>query len=199
MTAPLPSPRTGRAAVAAGVLLFVSVAAELLRPVQTAGGSLTDVAGFVVYLAAWTLGAGCLVVALSGLGTATVSRAAQVGRWISLAGAVLFTAFGAVALGTAVLTGAPAEESFLLFAVGLLLLLVGAVPLALGLRSTLPGWWIAMLVAGGAAAVALLVEPDPWHDLGLFLFDGACIALGLGLLSRAPQTAAPRRPERSTV
>jgi len=199
MTAPLPSPRTGRAAVAAGVLLFASVAAELLRPVQTADGFLTDVAGFVVYLAAWTLGAGCLVVALSGLRDATSSRAGRVGRWISLAGAALFTAFGVVALGTAVLAGEPAEWSFLLFAVGLLLLVVGSVPFALGLRHALPGRWVAVLVAGAGAAVALLVEPDPWHDLGLFAFDGAWIALGLGLLTRSAQTAATRRPERSTV
>jgi hypothetical protein len=104
----------------------------------------------------------------------------------TLAGAALLVAFGAVALVTALVGGAPAEWSFLLFAVGLLLLLLGAVPLARGLRPTLPGWWTAVLVAGLGAAVALLAEADPWHDLGLFLFFGAWAVLGLRLLSPRP-------------
>jgi hypothetical protein len=34
--------------------------------------------------------------------------------------------------------------------------------------------------------VALLAEADPWHDLGLFAFDAAWIAVGLGLLTARP-------------
>ena len=172
--------------MAAGVLLFASVAAEILRPVQEPDGTVTDVAGFAVYLAAWTLGAAALVVALLGLGERTGSRAGRVGRAVSLAGAGLLVGFGAVGLVTALVSGAPAEWSFLLFAVGLLLLVVGAVPLALGLRHRLAGWWVAVLVAGAGGLVALGAEADPWHDLGLFLFDAAWVAIGLGILgSRA--------------
>ena len=185
--------RTGGAAVAAGVLLFASVAAELVWPVQEPDGSISNAAGFVLYLGTWTLGASCLAVAIGGLGGTARSRPGRAGRWISLAGAVSFVAFGVVALGTALLAGAPAEWSFLLFAVGLLLLVVGAVPLALGLRHTLPGWWTAVLVAGTGAAVALLVEPDPWHDLGLFVFDAAWLALGLVVLGGRVPAADPAR------
>jgi hypothetical protein len=185
--------RTGGAAVAAGVLLFASVAAELAWPAQDPDGSVAHAVAFVLYLAAWTVGAACLAVAVSGLRGATTSRPGRVGCRVSLAGAALFVTFGGVALGSALLTGAPADWSFLLFAVGLLLLVAGAVPLALGLRRTLPGWWTAVLVAGAGAAVALLVEPDPWHDLGLFVFDAAWLALGLAVLGGRVPAAAPDR------
>jgi len=167
--------RTGIAAVAAGLLLFASVAAELLRPVQRPDGTVTDLPGFLVYMSLWTVGAAALAVAIHGLG-------GRIGRAISLAGAGLLTAFGATGLVTAMASGAPAEESFLLFAVGLLLLALGAVPFGLGLRVRLGGWWTAIPVSGLAAAVALLAEADPWHDLGLFAFDAAWLALGLRLL-----------------
>lgn len=176
--------RTGIAAVAAGFLLLASVAAELIRPVQRPDGTVTDVGGFVAYVALWTVGAAALVVAIHGL--TTDIRAGRIGRALSLAGAGLLTAFGAVGLVTAVVEGAPAEWSFLLFAVGLLLLVLGAVPFALGLRRRLGGWWTTVAAAGAGAAVALLAEADPWHDLGLFLFDAAWIAVGVRLLAGRP-------------
>ena len=180
--------RTGGAAVAAGVLMFVSVAAELRRPVQDADGTLTSVPGFVLYLATWTLGAAALVVAVHGLGVVRTT-AGKIGRAASLAGAGLLTAFGIVGLGTALVAGSPAEWSFLLFAVGLLLLVVGAVPLALGLRPGVPRWWTAVLVAGAGAAVALLAEADPWHDLGLFVFFLAWALLGVAWTQRSRRSA----------
>ena len=193
MTGATTDRRTGRAAVAAGLLMFASVAAELVRPVQRPDGTVTDLPGFVTYVALWTLGAAALVVAIGGLPTAT--RAGRVGRALGLAGAGMLTAFGAVGLATAMVTGSPAEWSFLLFAVGLLLVVVGAVPFALGLRRRLGSWWTAVLVAGAGAAVALLAEADPWHDLGLFLFDAAWIALGTRLL--APRGAGTRATDRT--
>jgi hypothetical protein len=95
--------------------------------------------------------------------------------------------------------GAPAEESFLFFAVGLLLLGIGAVPLALGLRRSGPGGgWIAVLVAAAGALVALGAAADPWHDLGLFVFFGAWIALGPRLRGLA-RAAAARRSRTGSV
>jgi hypothetical protein len=184
MTGTTTDRRTGRAAVAAGVLMSVSVAAELVRPVQRPDGTVTDLPGFVAYVALWMLGAAALVVAVGGLVAGT--RTGAVGRALGLAGAGLLTAFGAVGLATALVAGSPADWSFLLFAVGLLLLVVGAVPFALGLRSRLGSSWTAVLLAGAGAAVALLAEADPWHDLGLFAFDAAWIAVGLGLLTGRP-------------
>jgi len=179
--------RTGAAAVVAGLLLFASVAAELLWPVQEPDGSVTHVAGFALYLAVFVVGAAALVVAVAGL-------AGRIGRALSLAGAVLLVAFGALGLATALITGTPAEWTFLLFAVGLLLLVAGSVPLALGLRGPLPGWWVAVLLAGAGAAVALLAEADPWHDLGLFLFDAAWVALGARLLAAPAPAPSPVVP-----
>jgi hypothetical protein len=52
--------------------------------------------------------------------------------------------------------------------------------------------WIAVLAAAAGALVALGVAADPWHDLGLFLFCGAWVALGLRFRGPA-RAAAPRR------
>ena len=190
MTEPaVPDRRTGGAAVAAGVLLFASVAAELVWTVQRPDGTVTNPAGFALYLTAWTAGALALVVALHGLGgvrsaAGPLPRSGRFGRAVALTGAALLVGFGGVGLGSALVTGAPAEWSFLLFAVGLLLMVVAAVPLGLGLRRAggLGGWWGTVLVAGAGALVALGAATDPWHDLGLFLFFAAWIALGLRLL-----------------
>ena len=183
--------RTGNAAVAAGVLLSASVAAELVWTVQRPDGTLTNTAAFALYLVTWTAGALALTGALMGLGgsrpaAGPLPRSGRIGRGIALAGAVLLAAFGVVGLATALVSGAPAEWSFLLFAVGMLLLLASAVPLALGLRRAggLGRWWIAVLLAGAGALVALGAPGDPWHDLGLFLFFAGWVALGLRLVSR---------------
>ena len=191
MTQPTASDRrTGSAAVAAGALLSASVAAELAWPVQRPDGTVMNLAGFALYLTGWTAGAVALVVALLGLGSVLgpLPRAGRIGRGIAVAGAVLLVGFGLVGLVTALAVGAPAEWSFLLFAVGMLLFLVAAGPLALGLRRAggLGGWWITVLVAGAGALVALGAAVDPWHDLGLFVFLGAWIVLGLRLLVAVP-------------
>jgi hypothetical protein len=180
--------RTGVAAVAAGVLLSASVAAELVWTVQRPDGTVTNTPGFALYLIAWTAGAVALVVTLLGLGSVQgpLPRAGRIGRATALAGAVLLVGFGLFGLVTGLAGGAPAEWSFLLFAVGLLLMLVGAVPLALGLRRVggLGRWWVTVLVAGAGALVALGAAGDPWHDLGLFVCFGSWAVLGLRLLVR---------------
>ena len=180
--------RTGAAAVAAGVFLFLGVGPELLWPVQRPDGSVTDMALFALYVTCWTIGAAALAVALLGLdrvGPGPLPRAGRIGRGLGLAGAVLLVAFGLVGLVTALLGGAPAEWSFLLFAVGLLLVIVGSVPLGLGLRRAggPAVWWIAVLVAGAGGLAALGASADPWHDLGMFLYDAAWVAFGLRLLA----------------
>jgi hypothetical protein len=179
------------------------VAAELVWTVQRPDGTVTHLAGFGLYLLLWTAGAAALLISLLGLGgsrseAGPLPRGGRIGRWIALTGAALLVAFGAVGLVTAMVDGAPAEWSFLFFAVGLLLLLVAAVPLALGLRRAggLGGWWIAVLVAGAGVLVALGAEADPWHDLGLFVFLGSWAAVGLRLL-RAPASVR-RAPVPST-
>jgi hypothetical protein len=181
---PLVDRRTGAAALIAGVLMFLSVASELVWQVEGPDGSVASMPGLVVYLVAFTVGAAALTIAAHGLGrVVTASRAGRVGRGLSIAGAVLLTAFAVLFLGTAVLTGTPLEASFGLFLLGFLLLIVGAVPFALGLRRSgaIGRWWIAVLVAGAGALVGILAE-SAVHEVGLFTFDAAWAALGLRIL-----------------
>ena len=185
--------RAGTAAVAGGLLPAASLAAELARPVQQADGTVVSPVLFGLYVSVWTLGTAALLVAVLGLrATAGGTRPGRVGGVLCLVGTGLLTAFGLVALGSALVSGAPLEASFLAFAVGLLLVAVGAPLLGAGLRrSRIAGrWWAALPVATAGALVALLAEPV--HDLGMFVFYGSWVALGLGVLrgSRA-STAAP--------
>lgn len=176
--------RTGAAGVAAGVLMFASVATELVWNVQRPDGSVSDMPVFVLFVGGFGAGTAALGVAVHGLGRGVaLSRAGRTGRVLSLLGAGLLTVFAVVFLGTGLATGTPLETAFWFFLAGFLLLIAGSVPLALGLRrSGIAGrWWPAVLVAGAGALVAMLTL-DPWHDLGLFTFDAAWAALGLQLL-----------------
>ena len=125
MTDPCRSPHR-RAAVPPGSAVRVR-RRRAPYPVQDADGSVTDVPGFVRSIwrpgrwaprrSSWPCG--------SGLGP--LPGGSAVG--LSLAGAGLLPAFGLVVLVTALVSGHLPEASFLLFAVGLPLLVVGAVPL----------------------------------------------------------------------
>ena len=193
MTAPVTDRRTGAAAVAGGVLLAASVTAELVHAVQRTDGSLTEPALYTVNLVVWTLGAAALLVAVLGLRSATPSR---IGTWTSATGAGFLLVFGIAVLASALVTGAPLEASFLVFAVGLLLSAVGAVMIGLGLRRSgaVGGWWIALPVAAAGAVVALVSEAG--HDVGLFVFFGAWTLLGIGILARGSRRSAERSDDR---
>ena len=187
--------RTGAAASAAGVLMFLSVAIELVWNVQAPDGSVTNWPVAVLFFGGFLLGTTALTVAMHGLGRGRVAaglpRAGRVGRALSLAGAVLLTAFALLYLATALATGTPLEASFWLFLLGFVLLIIGSVPLALGLRRSgaLGGWWAAVLLAGGGALLAMTTL-SPWHELGLFTFDAAWAAVGLRLLAVSRRTPA---------
>ena len=186
MTEPAVARRTGTAAVIAGVLMLTSVAAELVWNVQRPDGSVTSTAGFAAFLGSFLVGAAALVVAVHGIRGLVPSRAGRVGRGITVSGAGLLTAFSALFLISGLMTGRPVEALFWLFLLGFLLIIAGAVPLALGLRrsAAVGPWWTAALVSGGGALVALLTQ-SPLHEVGLFTLDAAWVALGLRLL-RAP-------------
>ena len=175
MTAPVIDRRGAGSAVAGGLLLAASVAGELLHPVQAPDGSVLQAVPFAGYLAAWIAGAALLTRAAVGL--AGTSRAARTGRMLSVSGFALLLLFGLVALVTGML-GRPLEASFLAFGLGLLLVAAGA--LTTGMASRRDGW--PLLIAGGGALVALLLEP--WHDLGLFVLFGSWVVLGLVVLRR---------------
>ena len=184
--------RTGAAALTAGLLLFVSVASELVWNAQRPDGSVSNWPVMLFFLGGFLVGTVALAVAVHGLGRGDVvlSRAGRVGRALSLAGAVLLTAFAFLYLATALATGTPLEAAFWLLLLGFVLLLLGSVPLALGLRRSgaLGGWWPAVLVAGAGVLLAMTTL-SPWHEIGLFTFDAAWAAVGLRLLGtgrRAP-------------
>ncbi len=150
--------RTGAAALTAGVLMFVSVATELVRNVQRPDGSVSDMPVFVLFIGGFAVGTATLGAAIQGLGGVPLSGAGWIGRALSLAGAGLVTVFAVCFLATGVTTGTPLEALFWLFLLGFLLLIVGSVPLGLSLRrSGIVGtWWLAVLVAGAGALVAML-------------------------------------------
>jgi hypothetical protein len=79
-----------------------------------------------------------------------------------------------------------------LFGLGFLLLFVGHLLIAPGLRDTLGRAWVLPLIGAAGVLVAITVE-DGVHDIGLFVFEGAWVALGVALLraerQRRPATA----------
>lgn len=77
------------------------------------------------------------------------------------------------ALITVALTG-DIPENFILFAIGFLLLFVGHLLIAPGLRDTLGRAWVLPLVGAAGILVAITVE-DGTHDIGLFVFEGAWV------------------------
>jgi hypothetical protein len=82
-----------------------------------------------------------------------------------------------------------------LFALGFLLLLVGHLLFARDLRPYLGMAWLIPIIAAAGAVVALTIEADPYHDIGLFIFEAAWVALGVILIRRRPGSAATQANE----
>jgi hypothetical protein len=99
--------------------------------------------------------------------------------------------FAVQALVTVILTG-DIPGNFVLFGIGFLLLFVGHLLIAPGLRDALGHAWVLPLVGAAGILVAITVE-DGVHDIGLFVFEGAWVALGVALLR------AERRPGPETT
>lgn len=181
--------RTSRLALLAGLLLFASLVAELIHPVQAPDGTSREPLLHAVYLLAWLVGSACLTMALvnvrSMLGDAGVrSRPARVGAWLSIVGAALF---GVLAVGglAGVVLGTHLEIAFVAFLLAYVLLIPGQLLLAAGIGG-LPApvrfsRWLLVLAAVGLV-VALGAEMDPFHDLGLITFELAWVAIGLSLM-----------------
>jgi hypothetical protein len=54
--------------------------------------------------------------------------------------------------------------------------------IATGLRGALGRAWVLPLVGAAGILVAITLDIDPIHDIGLFVFEGAWVALGIALL-----------------
>ncbi len=147
--------RTGGAAVAGGLLLSASVAAEL-RPAGPGAGRHGRLAG-PGSRSTWPPGRSAPPRSsspLHGLGAPPAPPRGRIGPLVGLAGAGLLIAFGLVGLGTALVIGAPAE---------CVLPALRGRPAAAGRRrrsrwrwgcaapAAVAGWWTAVLVAGAGA------------------------------------------------
>jgi hypothetical protein len=120
-------------------------------------------------------------VAIWGLGRLVSTRAGRIGWRVCIAGVVLLGLFAVQAVITVALTG-DIPGNFILFGLGFLLLFVGQVLIATGLRDALGRAWILPLVGAAGIIVAITLNIDPIHDIGLFVFEGAWVALGVALL-----------------
>jgi hypothetical protein len=166
-----PDSRTGVAAILAGLLYFAGQAGQLAF-----GNALNPLwVGFGV------LGIAAFVVAIWGLGVFVRTRTGRIGWRICVAGVALLGLFAAQAAITLALTGG-IPGNFILFGLGFLLLFVGQVLTATGLREALGRAWILPLIGAAGILVAITLNIDPIHDIGLFVFEGAWVALGIALL-----------------
>ena len=168
--APRHDSRTAVAGIFAGVLIFAGQAGEL------AFGNALNPLGVAI----WGLGIAALVVAVWGLGLLVTTRTGRIGWRISAAGVVLLGLFAVQALITVAFTG-DIPENFILFGLGFLLLFVGHVLIATGLREALGRAWILPLVGAVGILVAITLDVDPIHDVGLFVFESAWVAIGIAL------------------
>lgn len=196
--------RTGRAAVAAGVLMTAGVEGEWLLNPQRDDGTVTDKPEFALLLVVSTLGFVLLSLAVRGLRreSARRTRPASVGATMSLVGAGMLALFGVLVLLTGVVSGSPLETAFLAFALGLLLLSIGQVVWGLSLRrqSPAPGVWQVLLVAGVMAFASIAIPLDPWHDVTLVAMFLAWPVIGVLLLRyRAVSNTAPKARTESKV
>ena len=164
--------RTGVTAILAGVLIFAGQAGQLAF-----GNALGP-----LWVALWVLGVAAFVVAIWGLGSLVTTKTGRIGWRVCVAGVVLVGLFAVQTLITVAFTG-DIPENFILFGLGFLLLFVGHVLIATGLRDALGRAWILPLVGAAGILVAITLNGiDPIHDIGLFVFEGAWVALGIVLL-----------------
>lgn len=175
---------TGVAAILAGALIFAGQAGELAF-----GNALNP-----VWVTLGVLGIAALVVAIWRLGGLVSTRIGQIGWRISVAGVLVLGLFAAQALVTVALTG-DIPGNVILFGLGFLLLFVGHLLIAPGLRGTLGRAWVLPLIGAAGILVAITLDVNPIHDIGLFVFESAWVALGIALL----HTERRRQPDTVSV
>jgi len=184
--------RDGRAAVVGGVLLALSFGVELVHPVQQKDGTVDEPVTIAVLIAMWGLAMLCFTLTFARLGRlhgeagSPFSRAGRVGVRTAMLGGSLHVLFAVVVGITATVSGSPWEPSFVLFAFGFLLLVVGGVLLGVAVRrrGVLPGAAVPLWSGAAAAFVAIAVFTDPWHDLALLGYASSWVVLGLDLYRR---------------
>jgi peptidoglycan/LPS O-acetylase OafA/YrhL len=109
------------------------------------------------------------------------TRRGRIGIRRALAGFALLALFAIQLIVEQVRTG-DIPDNFILFALGFLLVSVGQLLFAPDLRPTIGRAWALPLVAVAGLLVALTGGDHPIHDVGLFVFEAAWVALGVALL-----------------
>jgi hypothetical protein len=165
--------RTGLAAILAGALYFAGQGGELVFGDEVPGAVyvILGIGGFVA-----------LAVALWGLRNVLAgSRLGRIGMRTALVGVGVLLLF-AVQLAIELIRTGDIPDNFVLFLIGLLLILVGQLLFARDLRPELGRAWLFPIVAVVGLVMALFLNSVGLHDIGLFVFEGAWIALGVALI-----------------
>lgn len=78
----------------------------------------------------------------------------------------------------------------MLFGVGFLLLIVGSLLLAAALRRAglVGAAWAFPMISAAGGVLAIAAVADPYHDVGLFVFFSAWVALGLAMAGHITQS-----------
>jgi hypothetical protein len=177
--------RTGVAAILAGGLIFAGQGGQLVFGDDVSDG---------VYAGFGAAGFVALAVALWGLRELLAgSRVGRLGTRLALAGVVFLGLFAIHVFVELIRTG-DIPDNFVLFLLGFLLILVGQLLFARDLRPALGRGWVLPIVAVAGLVMALFLDAVGLHDIGLFVFEGAWIALGVTVLrTRGASHAIPAR------
>jgi hypothetical protein len=174
--------RTGVASILAGVFYFIGQGGELVFGDSIPGG---------VYVSFGAAGFVALAVALWGLRELIAgSRMGRIGIRLALIGVGFLLLFGVQLFVELVRTG-DIPDNFILFAIGFLLILIGQLLFARDLRPALGQGWVFPIVAVAGLVMALFLDAFGLHDIGLFVFEGAWVGLGIAVL-RAGRQDVPR-------
>jgi hypothetical protein len=165
--------RTGTAAILAGTLIFAGQGGELVFHEDVPDG---------VYVSLVAAGFVALAIALWGLRDLLAgSRVGRIGMRLALAGVAFLGLFVIHVLVELIRTG-DIPDNFILFLLGFLLMLVGQLMFARDLQPALGRGWVLPIVAVAGLVMALFLDAVGLHDIGLFVFEGAWVALGVAVL-----------------
>jgi hypothetical protein len=167
--------RTGIAAILAGVLIFAGQGGELVFGDDVPDG---------IYVSFVAAGFAALAVALWGVRELLVgTRVGRIGIRLALAG-VAFLVLFAVHVVVELIRVGDIPENFVLFLIGFLLILIGQLLFARDLRPELGRGWLLPILAVAGLVMALFLNSVGLHDIGLFVFEAAWVALGIAVLRK---------------
>lgn len=165
--------RTGVAAILAGALIFAGHGGELVFGDDVPDG---------VYVSFVAAGFAALAVALWGVRELLVgTRVGRIGIRLALAGVAFLGLFVVHVIVELVRVG-DIPENFVLFLIGFLLILIGQLLFARDLGPELGRAWVLPILAVAGLVMALFLNSVGLHDIGLFVFEAAWVALGIAVL-----------------